>query len=901
MLPSHSHLQIGDKYRSDQESVIVDLKLPKILILKDKQLSWVNENDLGIKIGISFKGFGKLYKCKSNYVPAKENELTLKINDIVQILDIEIEGFALGRIKQVVGFFPLNLMDPVDKQHYAISEYYQTQLDYIRDLQLIKDEFIVPSQQKKILNEKLIEVLFGNLLDILQLEQTILEEMETLKTNNNFDVVHICGMISKNVPKYFIYIPYGSNNQEQLKKLKDITQSHKIFKPFLDEKHKSNILRGLDLSSYLIKPVQRLCKLPLLLKEMRQAACLDLINATMIKVQFLINAVNEGARKPGSVVPSMLLADGLSDLKNENRVLLRTFECRVIVKGQKKNIKLFVFNDVLYMQPKDKKHTHTFHYEECEIGSVLDVENDSLCAVELQEEDRNKLFIIHFLNNGQKLDFMDVLKRLCLLQLGEYPMESIQKHFTVSKMSTTESDDSCYAALPFSIDPVDQDSNNALGLSRRKSVLKAITPVLPISPVSPVALLEIENQLVVGKLETEALKSEKNTSNKLILELQGQIEKLQHELHEKNQMSIDDSGVEIENRKLVEELKLKELSIAKLSRAVDVANLEIKNLAECSASLEIDLTKEKQRNVALAQQLNVLLDEDDEKNKILKELRNKYVESEEKILSLEQTIAIGSKDFKNINTQHKSGLDMISHLESTLEATLTEQSHLHDSLELEIKEKTELKLNMIKEISDKALAVEMLEQLKISNSKLGLENETLSRNIKLLSGLKSEHDVLVEKLAEKDMTLLTFEKEVSNSQLKNQHYQNEIHILNDLLTVLTKTNQERTDLKGVIEDKFEYMLLKQTQYATHSSSLLHQLSTDLAKVQHQNSFFSAHLSKYKFTTSLLLEWFGRSLGKSNSEKDELIKLVDYSCELVNQFADLKDEHMLLNEKFKLLQ
>lgn len=81
--------------------------------------------------------------------------------------------------------------------------------------------------------------------------------------------------------KFVAYIMYCSNHTGALAKLQQSIKSSKDMRHFLEELQKSNVLRQLDLNSYLLKPVQRICKYPLLIKvRERQAKARISINST---------------------------------------------------------------------------------------------------------------------------------------------------------------------------------------------------------------------------------------------------------------------------------------------------------------------------------------------------------------------------------------------------------------------------------------------------------------------------------------------------------------------------------------------------------------------------------------------------------------------------------------------
>ena len=62
------------------------------------------------------------------------------------------------------------------------------------------------------------------------------------------------------------------------------------------------IVRGLNLSSFLIKPVQRICKYPLIIREVLKYTeesnpDFDYLKRAMEKLEGVLSVVNEGARK----------------------------------------------------------------------------------------------------------------------------------------------------------------------------------------------------------------------------------------------------------------------------------------------------------------------------------------------------------------------------------------------------------------------------------------------------------------------------------------------------------------------------------------------------------------------------------------------------------------------------
>lgn len=111
--------------------------------------------------------------------------------------------------------------------------------------------------------------MFANLEVIVELNSKFSAEMEQrqegLKLNGIF--ADIC---MKYAPKLKIYVDYLNNYEGSIKKLSQLRSTSEPFQRFCRYLQDENVLGGLDLQDYLIKPVQRLPKYILLLKDLEK-------------------------------------------------------------------------------------------------------------------------------------------------------------------------------------------------------------------------------------------------------------------------------------------------------------------------------------------------------------------------------------------------------------------------------------------------------------------------------------------------------------------------------------------------------------------------------------------------------------------------------------------------------
>ncbi|XP_063339084.1 dynamin-binding protein isoform X5 [Pelmatolapia mariae] len=155
----------------------------------------------------------------------------------------------------------------LEKRSKVIEELLQTERDYIKDLQMCVEEIIEPLQQKQVKNVDY-EGLFGNISSVIDLSQRLLNSLhETDSIGKVF--------LDFKVELEEVYKLYCQNHDDAISLLetyeKDESVQHHVLeclkrlRAIYHEWGKTNYI---NLGSFLIKPVQRVMRYPLLLTEL---------------------------------------------------------------------------------------------------------------------------------------------------------------------------------------------------------------------------------------------------------------------------------------------------------------------------------------------------------------------------------------------------------------------------------------------------------------------------------------------------------------------------------------------------------------------------------------------------------------------------------------------------------
>ena len=171
---------------------------------------------------------------------------------------LALEGPEEEEISESVKRLLLNDTTTPDNRAKVLREIIETERSYVLDLQLLldyKDEI----QDEELMTNDQIHVLFPNLSEILDFQRRFLNGLEcNLNVPSKYQRIGSVFIHAASGP-FLAYEPWTTG---QLAAIELINKEHQTLE-------RSNLLDpGFQLQSFILKPVQRLCKYPLLLKEL---------------------------------------------------------------------------------------------------------------------------------------------------------------------------------------------------------------------------------------------------------------------------------------------------------------------------------------------------------------------------------------------------------------------------------------------------------------------------------------------------------------------------------------------------------------------------------------------------------------------------------------------------------
>jgi hypothetical protein len=162
-----------------------------------------------------------------------------------------------------------------------LAEIKDSEETYVNDLVLISQKFIQPIEamvktpflRPMVINPNFIFKIFGNWPDILKTNSAILDDLKNFVFNNSEisledAIIRVCNAFTRREAQFrAVYTTHCCNQEEALHFVQEFTQEEEfgtVCRALLSHSD----FRKLQLDSFVVKPMQRLTKYPLLMREL---------------------------------------------------------------------------------------------------------------------------------------------------------------------------------------------------------------------------------------------------------------------------------------------------------------------------------------------------------------------------------------------------------------------------------------------------------------------------------------------------------------------------------------------------------------------------------------------------------------------------------------------------------
>ncbi|XP_051894990.1 rho guanine nucleotide exchange factor 16 [Pristis pectinata] len=188
------------------------------------------------------------------------------------------------------------------KRQEAIFEIIVSEFSYQHSLNVLIEMFKNSKELQKTMTTTEHHHLFSNICDIQEASKRFFDDLETRHKENPI-IRDISDIVERHALDHFdAYVVYCSNEIYQQRTLQKLLNSNSQFKEVLQQIQSKPECGGLPIISFLILPMQRVTRLPLLVdticqKTNRLQAEYDAATRALKAISKLVKMCNEGARK----------------------------------------------------------------------------------------------------------------------------------------------------------------------------------------------------------------------------------------------------------------------------------------------------------------------------------------------------------------------------------------------------------------------------------------------------------------------------------------------------------------------------------------------------------------------------------------------------------------------------
>ncbi|XP_053445110.1 intersectin-2 isoform X3 [Nycticebus coucang] len=262
-----------------------------------------------------------------DYTANNEDELNFSKGQLINVMNKDDPDWWQGEINGVTGLFPsnyvkmttdsdpsqqwcadlqtLDTMQPIERKRQGyIHELLQTEERYMDDLQLVIEVFQKRMAESGFLTEGEMALIFVNWKELIMSNTKLLKALRVRKkTGGEKMPVQMMGdILAAELSHMQAYIRFCSCQLNGAALLQQKTDEDTDFKEFLKKLASDPRCKGMPLSSFLLKPMQRITRYPLLIRSILENTPENHIDHSSLKLALeraeeLCSQVNEGVRE----------------------------------------------------------------------------------------------------------------------------------------------------------------------------------------------------------------------------------------------------------------------------------------------------------------------------------------------------------------------------------------------------------------------------------------------------------------------------------------------------------------------------------------------------------------------------------------------------------------------------
>uniref|UniRef100_A0A8C3D189 DH domain-containing protein n=1 Tax=Cairina moschata TaxID=8855 RepID=A0A8C3D189_CAIMO len=301
----------------------------------------------------------------------------------------------------------------------SVLEFVNTEASYGEDLRIIKEEFYLPMQAAGLLSQEQLLGIFSNIQELIDLNENFLEilqeEIDQAFDQGDDDLMTVC--IGEIFLEFVNMLPafqtYCLQQSSSVNMLNALEKEKELLRIFLDVSQNDNTaLRRMNLRSFLMAPLQRVTKYPLLLSRIIKATTEyhpdhGSLREAKSRIESHLEHINMKTKQEGN---TWTLRSFRQDSKKKREVInIEMRETALKTVGWLREETRFVMEGALQLaQPPDgqwvKKGSKTLKFQNMQVLLLVNMKRVSESSLELAEPGPVKdavLVLIRDKNNGK--------------------------------------------------------------------------------------------------------------------------------------------------------------------------------------------------------------------------------------------------------------------------------------------------------------------------------------------------------------------------------------------------------------------------------------------------------------------------------------------------------------------